>query len=88
MFCDDTVLNKLLTHLIKIIFKNDNYGCTTELLVVPSYKKIPANKYLPDFWCYGIIPIVILEFFNNLLHHKFGYMYFRYFLRYNQKYKN
>ena len=48
MFCDDTVLNKLLTHLIKIIFENENYGGTTELLC-HHIKKSPQINIFPIF---------------------------------------
>ena len=48
---------------------------------------------IPEFWCYGIVPSAIVEFFSffkgvnyMLLQHKFGDMYFRHYLRKNSKY--
>lgn len=50
----------------------------------------------PEYWCYGIGPNVIKDFFRHfkddqhyrLLKHKFGDMYFRYYLRKTKKYLN
>jgi hypothetical protein len=47
---------------------------------------------MPEYWCYGVIPDVLLDFFShfngvnyNLLKHKFGDMYLRHYLRKNKK---
>ncbi len=48
----------------------------------------------PEYWCYGIKPDIIIEFFNRLcddmvlLKHKFADTYFRVYLRRINQYKN
>lgn len=52
------------------------------------------NTYseFPEYWCYGIVPNAIIDFFNLfnndliLLKHNFGDMYFRHYLSKSKKY--
>jgi hypothetical protein len=59
---------------------------------VAGVKEIQKNEDTPEYWCYGVKPIVLEEFFRRfqgnekLIQHKFGDMYFRLFLRKNKSY--
>ena len=99
MFCDDDDTYKI-NRIEKFVysfkyFKNmKNFGGVRELKKI---KIINGIQHIsnPEYWCYGIIPNVIVDFFNifksfkyNILKHKFGDMYFRGYLRNNTKYCN
>lgn len=54
---------------------------------------VSAWSDIPEYWCYGIVPSAIVEFFSFFqgkdfifLHHKFGDTYLRHYLRKNSKY--
>ena len=54
---------------------------------------VSPSSEIPEYWCYGIVPSAIIEFFSffkgayyMLLQHTFGDMYFRHYLRKNSTY--
>lgn len=96
MFCDDDDTyqhHRILEFVIAFNYGKDNisenFGGVRECI---NYDMTPA-KDIPEYWCYGIDPRVIVEFFSffkgvnyRLLQNKFGDMYFRNYLRENKKY--
>jgi hypothetical protein len=96
MFCDDddTYHKERVLEFVNMF----NYGkdnITENFGGVREYINFNVCPYMdtPEYWCYGIVPCVIVEFFTffkgvhyRLLQHKFGDMYFRYYLRRNTKY--
>lgn len=70
-----------------------NFGGVREIMS-GKIQKIDLIKEIPEYWCYGIIPIVLSDFFSffhginyTFLQHKFADEYFRHYLRRNSKYK-
>ena len=100
MFCDDDDtyhIERVRTFVNAFNYSKDNitenFGGVREYIeLINDTNKISE---IPEYWCYGIIPSVIVEFFSffkdvdyRLLQHKFGDMYLRYYLRKNSKYDN
>lgn len=96
MFCDDDDTY----HIERVgeFINAFNYGKHSENFGgVKECIKLQNNFHpqfdTPEYWCYGIIPNVIVDFFSffkgpcyMLLQHKFGDLYFRHYLRKNSKY--
>lgn len=95
MFCDDddTYDRKrveLFVHAFVKYKSCEKFGGVREC-----YSKDPKSE-APEYWNYGIRPDVMKDFFRHftddrhyrLLKHKFGDMYFRYYLRKTKKYLN
>ena len=98
MFCDDddTYRNVRIAEFV-VAFNygkdmvSENFGGVREYI---NYDVTPSQD-IPEYWCYGIDPSVIVEFFSffkdanyRLLQNNFGDMYFRNYLRRNKKYSN
>lgn len=99
MFCDDDDtyhIERVETFIDAFKYGKDNnlenFGGIREI-----FKKNNDDPLLeiPEYWAYGICPKCITDFFSffngkhyKLLQHKFGDMYFRYYLRKNKKYLN
>jgi len=81
LFCDDDdkYLNKRVQTFVEI---SNSANIIRE--------KIPFHNEESEYWCYGMKPCVLLEFYSrssdhlDLLCHKFGDIYLRNFLLYNQ----
>lgn len=99
MFCDDddTYHYHRVSRFVSA-FNNgkdtftENFGGVKECQKKENNVTIIQNA---EYWCYGVLPSVIVEFFNffegeyyRLLQHKFGDLYFRRYLSRNSKYSN
>ena len=96
MFCDDddTYQHHRISEFVYAFNygkdnNSENFGGVRECI---NYNVTPAQD-IPEYWCYGIVPRVIVEFFSffkgvnhRLLQDKFGDMYFRNYLSRNKKY--
>ena len=86
MFCDDDdyyISNRVET-FVKLKRENNDTSIFREI--------IPGHNEESEYWCYGLEPCVLNEFYKRsqtniyFLNHKFGDMYLRNFLLFNQKY--
>ena len=96
MFCDDD--DTYHVERVAAFISAFNFGKYSEKFGgVREHTKLQNNfdpsLEKPEYWCYGIIPNVIVDFFSffkgpyyMLLQHKFGDLYFRHYLRKNSKY--
>lgn len=90
MFCDDddTYANNRVEKFIEAYeYGLSNNNNSFEIRGVREYINTPILKNaIPEYWCYGIQPSLLIEFFNriennmNLLKHKFADEYLRNFL--------
>ena len=100
MFCDDDDtyhIERVFTFVNAFNHGKDNsitgkFGGVREHVDLTD-KGVSPFLEIPEYWCYGIVPSAIVEFFTffkgayyKLLQHKFGDMYFRHYLRKNSKY--
>ena len=102
MFCDDDDtyhIERIYTFVSAFNYGKENsitgkYGGVREHIELnDNYNNNDLIGTIPEYWCYGIVPSAIIEFFSffkganyMLLQHKFGDMYFRHYLRKNSAY--
>ena len=96
MFCDDDDTYDILRveKFIEYFEQGKKYQEFGRYGGVREYfKSNNPELEIPEYWAYGIVPSVIIDFFKFfkdinyiLLKHKFGDMYFRHYLRKNKKY--
>lgn len=95
MFCDDddTYHHERVARFVRAFNAGkgfENFGGVREYTSINDYQ---LSSETPEYWCYGIVPTLIRDFFNffngkhyTLLQHKFGDMYFKQYLCKNSKY--
>ena len=97
MFCDDDdTYHDTRVYRFVTAFKMGKNNCNNIGFggVREYFKDNPNGDGIPEYWCYGIVPDAIHEFFlrfekhSRYLKHKFGDMYFRHYLRKTHKYYN
>lgn len=101
MFCDDddTYHYERITAFVTAFnYGKENsitrkFGGVREHVDLTTNNSVSPSLEMPEYWCYGIVPNAIVEFFSffkgkyyMLLQHKFGDLYFRHYLRKNSNY--
>ena len=94
MFCDDD--DTYHQERVSTFVAAFNYGKDNSSENFGGVREYINDNMSPEYWCYGIVPCVIVEFFSffkgvnyRLIQHNFGDMYLRYYLCINTtKYSN
>jgi len=100
MFCDDD--DTYNVNRVEKFIESFEYGQKISKMKYKSFSGVKEivnsdnpELEIPEYWCYGVIPDVLLDFFSHfndnnihLINHKFGDMYFRHYLRKNKIHLN